>query len=246
MESKEISMSIEEFELMKRPFGWKVEYWDGKARLSPREYHVWTKLELEHRKIDESCQIVPIDLSFKEQAIATFFEAFQDSVEFCNWTTESIRTHAQKNINNYFQGVRGKPLPVSQIALEPNSDRLIGLALFVEKKEANVELDLLFVKPPYQRTGIATQMVTSGINTLLEDGVQELRSAYHICNEDSHNWHQKYGFKDIPEQFYCRLKYSWYRQEIWRQEKLGEMNNLEELQTERDRWYDLLQEDWQD
>jgi hypothetical protein len=89
--------------------------------------------------------------------IATFFEAFEDSVEFCDWSLDAILTHATKNINNYFQGVRGKPHPVSRMALEPHSDRLIGLALFVENKQEQIELDLLLVQPSRQRMGIATQ-----------------------------------------------------------------------------------------
>jgi GNAT superfamily N-acetyltransferase len=243
MKSKQIPMSIEEFELIPHPFGWKVEYWDGQAHLSPRDHHVYTKLTLGYREIRESCQIISVDSLSKEQMIAAFFEAFHDSVEFCNWSMESIKDHATKNINGYFQGVRGNPLTASVMALEPSSNRLLGLALFVEK-EANVMLDLLFVKPSRQRTGIATQLVTNAANLLYKQGIKELHSAYHICNEHSCNWHHQYGFAEILEPFYCRLKYSWYRQEVWRQEKLGALENLAELQRVRDYWYGLLGDDW--
>jgi GNAT superfamily N-acetyltransferase len=263
MESQHISMSIEEFELMPHPFGWKAEYYNGQAHFSPRENHVYTKLTLEQREINESFQIVPLDQGFNEQIIAAFFEAFLDSVEFCNWPIESIRTHIAKNITNYFQGVRGKPLPASMMALEPDTDssayakgaQIIGIALFVQKEERDTELDLLFVKPAHQRRGIATQMVTKAGNILYQNGVRELRCAHHICNEQSRDWQHKYGFEIIPDQFYCRLKYSFYRHEVWQQEKLASRaaidqsnssvsKNLEELRQERDLWHEQIDDDW--
>lgn len=187
-------------------------------------------------------RIVPVDPSLKEQMIATFFEAFEDSVEFCDWSMDKIRTHAAKNINNYFQGVRGKPHPASRMALEPHRDRLIGLALVLENKQEQIELDLLLVQPSDRRMGIATQMVASAIDSLDAEGVKDLRSGYHICNDGSRAWHQQLGFKEIPDYFYCRLKAAWYRDEIWRCEQLGTSEQLEELRTERERWERLGQE----
>lgn len=255
MESQHIPMSIEEFELMSHPFGWKAEYYNGQAHFSPRENHVYTKLILEQREIDESVKIIPVDQVFQKQIVEVFFETFLDSVEFCNWSTESIRNQVTKNISNYFQGVRGDPLPVSMMALEPNTNQVIGIALFVQKEAGDIELDLLFVKPTHQRRGIATQMVTKAANILYKDGVRELRCAHHICNEQSCDWQRKYGFEIILDQFYCRLKYSFYRHEVWRQEKMasGEAidqsnssvnKNLELLRQARDRWYEQIDDDW--
>jgi GNAT superfamily N-acetyltransferase len=252
MKSKHIPMSVEEFHLMEHPFGWKVEYFLGKAHLTPREYHVRTQLKLTPQAIVASDRIVPVDPSLQVQMIAAFFEAFEDSVEFCDWSLQDIRNHAVKNINNYFQGVRGKPHPASRMAVEPDSQQIIGLALFAEKKtgqtkettqsEEHVELDLLLVQPSYQRKGIATQMVASAIDSLYAEGVKDLRSGYHICNDLSRDWHHSLGFKDIPDYFYCRLKAAWYRDRIWRREKLGAIEQLEELRTEKDRWERLGKE----
>jgi GNAT superfamily N-acetyltransferase len=279
MKSKHIPISIEEFELMEHPFGWKAEYFDGKAHLTPREHLVRTQMTLAPKKIATSHQIVPVDPLRKEWMIAAFLEAFEDSVEFCDWSSDLFHTHARKNITNYFQGKRGKPHPVSRMVLEPNSDplseglrqRVIGLALFVENKadsvrrgnlamqptqaaesflktiettqsEERTELDLLLVLPEYQRMGIATEMVAGAIDSLYADGVKDLRSGYHICNDRSRAWHHSLGFKDVPDYLYCRLKAGWYRHEIWRWEKLGQIERLEELRTEKDRWERLAQE----
>jgi GNAT superfamily N-acetyltransferase len=290
MKSKRIPISIEEFELMEHPFGWKAEYFDGKAHLTPREHLVRTQLILAPQKVTTTHQIVPVDPLQQERMILAFLEAFEDSVEFCDWSSEAFHTHARKNITNYFQEKRGKPHPVSRMVLEPHSDplseglcqRIIGLALFVENKaesvrrgfltmqptqaaescrtalktiettaaEERVELDLLLVLPEYQRTGIATEMVAGAIDSLYADGVRDLRSGYHICNDRSRAWHHSLGFKDVPDYFYCRLKAGWYRHEIWRWEKLGQIDSamrtlcerLEELRTEKDRWERLVQE----
>lgn len=242
MKSKHIPMSVEEFRLMEHPFGWKAEYFSGEGHLTPREHLVRTQLILAPQAIAGSNRIVPVDPSLQERAVAAFFEAFEDSVEFCNWSMDALRAHARKNITNYFQGVRGKPHPVSRMALEPNSQQLVGLALFVENQEERVVLDLLFVKPSHQRMGIATQMVASAINSLYADGVENLRCAYHICNDGSRAWQHSLGFQEIPDYFYCRLKAAWYRDEIWRCEQLGASEQLEELRTERDRWEQLGQE----
>ena len=129
------------------------------------------------------------------------------------------------------------------MVLEPNSSQqIVGLALFIEKEPEQIELDLLLVHPSRQRMGIATAMVASAIDSLYADGVKELRSGYHICNDGSRAWHQSLGFKEIPEYFYCRLKAAWYRHEIWRREKLGAIDRLEELRTEKDRWERLGKE----
>lgn len=51
-------------------------------------------------------------------------------------------------------------------------------------------------------------------------------------------------FQDIYDQFYIRLKYAWFRHEIWRHEQLGLPDRIEELTRRRDDWHSQLQDDW--
>jgi hypothetical protein len=74
MEIKRIPMSIEEFELILHPFGWKAEYFNGQAHFTPRENHVYTKLTLEHREINESIKLVPVDQIFQKQIVEVFYQ----------------------------------------------------------------------------------------------------------------------------------------------------------------------------
>jgi GNAT superfamily N-acetyltransferase len=246
MKSQHIPMPFEAFEAMPRPFGWKAEYWDGQAHLTPREVNVRARLLLTPRETGVSgCALKPLDPADPAPLIAAFFDAFRDSVELCDWPTQRVRSHAEENIRRYFQGGRGEPLPVSVRACEPGSGEVVGLALFVRNREGLAELDLLFVRPSCRRRGIATQMVSGAVNRLHREGVRELRSAYHICNEPSREWHHRFGFREIPDPFYCRLKHSWYRHEMARREKLGITEGLESLRRERDRWRaQLTEEEW--
>jgi GNAT superfamily N-acetyltransferase len=244
MKRPELPMSMAEFHTMQHPFGWKAEYWDGKAVFTPREIHVKTKLNLtEARSLHPTYNLNFANPTFKPQMIESFYEAFQDSVEFCNWPLDRIRQHAENNINHYFDGVRGEPLPVSVMALTPDHHQIAGLVLFTNQHE-QINLDLLFVIPAYQRKRMATQMVSWAVNQLYENGIAEVYSAYHICNENSQKWHRSFGFQDIYDQFYIRLKYAWYCHEIWRHEELGLKEQIKPLMHERDDWYSQLEEQW--
>lgn len=236
MKRKNIPMSFTEYELLQRPFGWKVEYWDGQARLTPREIGVTTRIELAPRAVQQNHTLISVHPSYAEEMIAGYFETFVDSVEFCDWSLADIQDSAQKCITRYFEGQRGEVLSASVIALEPHSQKLAGLTLFVLKKEQKSHLDLLYVRPGFQRQGMATAMVSWGINHLIETGFEELFSAYHICNEVSRQWHHQFGFQDIYDPFYVRFKVSWLKQEIWRREQLRLMEGIDALIKERDEW----------
>jgi GNAT superfamily N-acetyltransferase len=97
-------------------------------------------------------------------------------------------------------------------------------------------MDLLYVRPEFQRQGVATAMLNWGIDRLVESGFQTLSSAYHICNESSRLWHHRQGFEDEYDWYYARLKVGWYEREIWRREQLGLMVGLDDLKRSRDQW----------
>jgi GNAT superfamily N-acetyltransferase len=241
MERPVIPMSFEEYEVMERPFGWKVEYWDGHARLSPRAIGVRTKINLcprnlpHQRLISPNHRLVPVSPDYREQMMAGYFETFSESIEFCGWPAAAIQDSAAKDIGNYFAGKRGEPLAASVLALAPDSQQLAGLALLIRRSEQGAYMDLLYVRPEFQRQGVATAMLNWAIDALIELGFPTLSSAYHICNEPSRLWHHRQGFADVYDGYYAQLKVRWYEMEIWRREKLG-LPGLDELRRECDRW----------
>lgn len=234
---------------MEYPFGWKVEYAKGQAILSPRDVIIRTKLTLTPRSLPPTYHLMAIDPTFKAPMIEAFYDAFQDSVEFCNWSAEAIWENAEKSIEDFFKGRRGEPLACSLMVVEPQTQTILGLVLFVEKEdryseERHIKLDLLLVRSGDRRKGIGTEMVTSAMNQLQKKGIEEIYSAYHICNTMSQNWHRKFGFQEIYDPFYLRLKYAWFRHEIWRHEKLGLDEKIEALIQEKDYWFSQLPEEW--
>jgi hypothetical protein len=245
MKRKRIPMSLAEYEALEHPFGWKVEYWNGQAQLSPREFGVTTRIGLLPRRLESDHTLIPVDATYTEQMIAGYFEIFADSIEFCDWPQAEVQKSAQKCIRNYFAGEKAKALPASAIALDPNSQNLAGLALFALNQKKKPHLELLYVRHPFQRSGIATAMVTWGMNTLIELGFQELFSTYHVCNDPSRQWHHRFGFQDIYDPYYIRHKFAWLEHEIWRREKIGLDKGIDSLIKEQDQWRSLLElEDW--
>ncbi|MEM8809235.1 MAG: GNAT family N-acetyltransferase [Cyanobacteria bacterium P01_G01_bin.38] len=241
-------MIFAEYEVLERPFGWKVEYWDGQARLTPRGIGVTTRIDLMPRALSQPLTswqdtLVPVDSAYTDQMIAGYFEVFADSVEFCDWPLEDIRHSADRDIKRYFSGEKGAPLQASVMALEPNTQKLAGLALFVLKPEQKPHLYLLYVRSPFQRQGVATAMVGWGMSRLIETEFQELFSTYHICNYQSRQWHHKFGFRDVYDAYYIRIRLGWLNNEIWRKEKLGELTGLATLLQERSQWQSQIESD---
>jgi GNAT superfamily N-acetyltransferase len=236
MKRKIIPMSIAEFELTEHPFGWKAEYWDGQAHFTPREAHVSTRIALEPRVLGKQYRFIPVQPAYAEQMVASFYQTFADSVEFCDWASKDIQVCGEKRISRYFAGSKGEALPASVLTLEAESDRLAGVALFILNMKGQPELDLLYVRPPFQRQGVGTAIVAWGVNCLIEAGYRELSSAYHICNEVSRQWHYRFGFRDIEDWYYVRLKCGWLQHEIWRRQQLGLTKELEALNLEYNVW----------
>jgi GNAT superfamily N-acetyltransferase len=236
MELPVIAMSFEDYDALENPFGWKVEYWDGHARLSPRSIGVTTRINLSPRQFAHSYGLVPVRAEDRDRMISGYFDAFSDSVEFCGWSPEAIAESGVKAIGHYLAGTRGEALSASVIALAPGSQELVGLALVIRRPDRDPALDLLYVRPGFQRQGVATAMLNWAIDRLLESGFQTLSSRYHICNEDSRLWHHHQGFADEYDWYYIKLKMSWYRSEIWRREQLKLTDGLEELKREAEQW----------
>ena len=240
MKSARIAMTIEEFHQMEQPFGYKVEYWDGEARIMPREMNVNARLRVAQRESAPKFAIQPVAPSYAAQMISAFFAVFHDSIEFCDWSAAQVQKQAERNIQGYFAGQRGTPLANSVMVLDAQ-DEVVGLALCLTDEDAQARLDLLLVRPAYQGQRMATEMVATVVNDLARQGVEELFSDYHLCNDRSRDWHHSFGFEDVYDSCYARLKCSWLRREIWRLETLGVRSEIDRLRVELEEWEVRLQ-----
>ncbi|MBA2345613.1 MAG: GNAT family N-acetyltransferase [Rubrobacter sp.] len=224
MRSLHVPMTREEWERMPWRFGWKHEYWDGHAHLTPRQDHVHVRVGL--RSVPQVTTTVPARLSVRPVSPAdarglvdAFIEAFEDGVEFCDWPAEKIHEHARRNIADYFAGRRGTPLlTVSRLALDEER-RVVGAALLIGR-DAGATLDLLMVHPGFLRRGIARSLVGAAVEELRARGATILRSAHCVSNEGSAWWHRAFGFEEEPDLNLARLRRAFYAHEVSRHEGL--------------------------
>lgn len=240
MRSQHIPMTIEEYELRPWKPGWKYEYWDGQAHISPRHHVVVTTIEVQPRHVNSQFKLKYVDKSDESQLISAYLTAFRDTIEYCDWELEKITDSAKTTIRNFFAGKRGNPLPVSRLAVDTQSgvEHLIGAALLVEKENGQPLLDILFVLSEWQRQGLATTLVSAAINELYNARVTTLESRYMLGNKASQAWHQTFGFVEEPDLFLARLYYRHAEHELWRQDKIGNLTKADRqgIISEVQRW----------
>ncbi|MCI0661758.1 MAG: GNAT family N-acetyltransferase, partial [Acidobacteria bacterium] len=161
-----------------------------------------------------------------ERLFEAYIAAFGDSIEYCDYSREKIERAARKTLDGHFVGERGEPMPVSCVAVDLQKDsseeKLVGAALIVRLENGPL-LDLLLVEPPWQRCGLGTAMVSAAINELHQQSEKSLTSRYHIGNEKSLSWHQKFGFIEEPDLIRARLYYRRADQELWRRDRMSDL-----------------------
>ena len=227
---------------MAREPGWKYEYWSGQAHVSPAHRSVSTSLDIEPRPCRSPCRIRPAENSYERAMIGAYVAAFRDTIDYCDWEETRIADSAGNNVIGFFSGERGKPLAASRLALvahpEVEQDSVVGAALVAEMKDESVRLDLLFVTPEWQRTGVATALVSATLNQLYESGHRTLKSRYNLGNKESRAWHRAFGFVDDSDLFLAESYYRLAEHELWRREKVGDLTQGErqKLNREIDRW----------
>ncbi|MEL6900355.1 MAG: GNAT family N-acetyltransferase [Cyanobacteria bacterium J06606_4] len=237
-------MSYDEFDTIERLLGWKTEYWDGCARLSPRSVGVKTILSFESFTQPEKTNLQTLAIitptaDYAQAILDCYIAAFVNSVEFCGWPIDRIFEEAQRDISLYFEGKRGKPLSASAIVLEPQTNHVIGTALITDKEEQDEEvqgacLGLLYVRPTYHREGIGTRMIARGVKELTQQGYDQITSRYHICNHQSRQFYHKLGFQDVHDRYYLCTYTGWLRNEILRRERLKMFDGLDAMKQEQE------------
>lgn len=238
-------MTWEDFELMPKKLGWKYEYWDGQAHISPGHHVVTVTVRTTCRPFMAPCKCRSLDNNDKSQLITAYIAAFGDTIEYCDWKPQRITESANDAIEGFFAGNRGNPDAASQVAVvstaKTNKEEVVGASLLLENKGGQPLLDMLFVVPQWRRKGLATALVSITVNELYKAGIKTLGSRYMLGNNASRAWHQKFGFKEEPDlllaKYYCHHA----RQELRRLEKIGELGEADRsrLKAEIEYWQSL-------
>lgn len=241
MRTRHLPMTIDEFHVMAREPGWKYEYWDGKAHISPAHRTATASLYIEPRSYQAPCRIRPLKRRYQPGMIDAFVAAFRDTIEYCDCDDEQVLDSARNNVVGFFAGERGSPHPASRLALvsQPEGEResVVGASLVVGMRGSAL-LDVLFVVPQWQRMGVATALVSSVIDGLHDSGHSTLKSRYNLGNDGSRAWHRKFGFVEDSDLFLAETYYRHAEHELWRREKRGNLTREErqKLMLEVDRW----------
>lgn len=236
-------MDIHEFDMLPRKLGWKYELIEGKPYVTPAQVVVHVSIAVEPRPVHAPCPIRLVVPGDKHALIDGFREAFRDSVEYFGWSEPRFERSAVECIERYFGGKHPPMMEISRLAFEEDSAAVIGAALVIRKKQGPY-LDLLFVRPRWQRQGVATALVASVLNALHATGERALASAYDLANEPSRFWHRQFGFVEEPDLFLAQRYTRHAHHELRRREKIGDLTEQEReaLQKECDYWDTRVEE----
>ncbi len=245
MPFRPIRMTFEEFERLPRPPGWKHEYFGGNAYIQPRHSVAIVRLETAYRPVSvpEGFQIRPATPEDAPRLVPAFFDAFRQSVDYWGYRQAAIRQSAADSIRTCFAGQRGAFHPTSFLAVAPMGRSVAGAALLVEDGEGP-NLDLLFVRPRWQRQGLANALVQTALTDLHTQGEPHLDSAYVVANAVSAAWHQKFGFIELPDLARAKEQYYDILHEVRRRELIGELTDAERQAMERgaEQWRQRIEE----
>lgn len=246
MRSRRIKMTVEEYHRLPLIPGWKCEYYDDRAHYTPRHTAVIVRAPVTMRMVEPSKArlvrlVTPDDT---DALIHAFYESFRHTVEYCDWKDDAIRASAESAIRSYWKGKRGSPHPASVLSVAAaNPAAVTGAALVVQGHECPA-LDILFVRPRWQRKGLATALVSTAMNALSANGETVLESAYDLANEDSRVWHGKFGFTELPDLMLAQGRAYAARHEYYRRERIGDLTESERtaLKSECDFWKSKVKE----
>lgn len=220
-------MTFDEFEVCEIPFGWKDEYYNGFAHITPRPHGVMMKIPVTKREIETNVEIEPISVAKTGELRKLFYDSFVDSVEYLNQTKRDVKAAAKEEIANFFEGKRGIPqLELCKIAV--CDLQKVGCCL-VSKFKFGYKTEIIFVHPNFQRRKIGSALVADVMNALEKLGENLLWSEHFICNELSANWHRKFGFVEETDIMTAKFRRNYYRHETYRNEHFGNEENLVKL-----------------
>ena len=221
--SQHIPMPYDEWDLLPYQPGWKVEYWDGCAHITPNYQTAVTVVEVFPRPVQAPCELRPMRSSDKAVLLPIYLDAFADNQAFCDFTDEKFREAARQDLQDGFSGRRAPLLAASRVAVDTSGgqEEVLGAALLSRDESYGAALDLIFVRTAWQRQGIATALASSALNALAQEGERQLTSCYQLANVTSQVWHRAFGFMELPDLSYARAYYRRARQELHRYEAHG-------------------------
>jgi predicted N-acetyltransferase YhbS len=209
-------MTLAEFDKLPRKLGWTYELVAGQVRMSPSPYTVATlRLPLTSRAGDSRWPVRPLAPKDQPGLIRLFYLAFKDSVEYHGCSLGYVRKRAEESVTTFLQQP-GQPW-FSAARLIAEGSKIVAAVLVRPCKRGPI-LEPLMVRPSHQRQGLATALLAPMLHALLDLGATELFSQCHLANEMSWNWHRRFGFEELPDEWVASHRARWLRHELERRE----------------------------
>lgn len=234
MRTRPTRMTIDEFHALPNRPGWKHEYWGGKAYIQLRPSVAVLRAPVVARPISVpgGFRLRPATVADSALLTHAFFDAFRDSIDYWGYRLPAIRADSRKSIETCFAGRRGAFHAASLVAVAPTGRSLAGAALVVEEGDGPA-LDLLFVRPRWQRLGLGLALAQAAMNALHESGATHLGGAYNVANDASAALHRRLGFQELPDLRRAQEEAEGARHELWRREQAGDLVRAERKELER-------------
>lgn len=234
MYPRPIRMTWDEFERLPRRPGWKHEYIGGNAYFQPRHSVAIVRAEtlFQPAAVPEGFHMRRATPADAPRLIPAFFDAFRASIDYWGYPLPRIRVESRTSIETCFAGRRGAFHSASTLAVAPTGRSLAGAALVVEDGEGP-NLDLLFVRPRWQRRGLANALVQTALSDLHTQGESHLDSGYVVANAASAAWHREFGFVELPDLMRAREQYYDIQHERDRRELIGDLSDTERQAMEQ-------------
>lgn len=222
--SQQIPMSYEEWLRLPYQPGWKYEYVEGCAHITPSHQIAVAQVAVTPRAATAPCTLRPVCTSDEAGLLPVYKQAFADNQAFCDYTEARFHQAARNDLGESFHGHRGPLLAASRVAMDASSGtpQCIGAALLSRDSGYGPVLDLIFVLPAWHRRGVATALASAAINVLVQDGAHTLTSCYQLANVGSQHWHQGFGFVELPDLRYAQVYQRQAQQALYRYEQLGD------------------------
>jgi ribosomal protein S18 acetylase RimI-like enzyme len=153
--------------------------------------------------LDVGYELGGLTIADATSLVELFQHAFDDAVEYAGWDETHFERDAQRSIKSFFDHRVSHDTAegLSNHSFAVRCQQSIVAAILIRKKKDGPTMEPIMVAPGHQRTGLGSALLATASRSLQRSRVDVLRSRCHLGNTTSLNWHERNGFREIPNYF---------------------------------------------
>lgn len=246
-------MPFDDFLVMDHRLGWKHEYLEGAAWLSPALVLARFELRLGDftppaKPPGETYQIRHVEVADKRQLIGLLVDVFDTSIEFVDWSEAAFHENAHNSIASFFvnHGSSGDHLVgYPEYSFVAITARQVVAALQVRRHRRGPMIEPVMVHPTHQRRGLGRALLAATVRSMQESGQEILHSRCYLGNPASYTWHTKCGFREVESFSAANHRAIHFRQRAKHFEHVGDSEQSQQMARQADYWAAIVKE-WED